>query len=359
MNHPHPTPSSARVKRYCCELSGIFVIVAALFGTFSSRQAIIASKALRQQSIHQSSIGLSPIQKVLAAPYFSDHARKTNEQLQEQRGRDLNRVATNKVKLQNLAISIDAVRDDNRELELQIAFIDGILGLGHETFEMPSLRLDLIQRIMKLRSYADIDALTNFQIIGDIRILAYFGLESNPHFKMLWTNKNGKELHDWQSKHGHIPHIATEDANKNVMKVRLADYLGIGLPLDAATDVDNGDGDTVDATVGATKGDGYDTDNRGVASVILSDIGDGNTVDAAVGATKGDGHDTYNGGVVSVILSDVGDGGTADATVGATKGDGHDTDNSGVASVILSDIYSDAAIRVDPGMERRQAADIL
>jgi hypothetical protein len=121
------------------------------------------------------------------------------------------------------------------------------------------------------------------------------GLESNTFFRKLWTDKTGKELHGWQSKHGHIPHIATEEATQNVMKVRLADYVGISLPFDAATGVDNGDGD----------------------------------------------------------------GDTVDATAGATKGDGHDTDNSGAASVILSDIYSNAAIGVEPGMEGRQAAGIL
>jgi hypothetical protein len=174
-----------------------------------------------------------------------------------------------------VAFSKDFGGRRNRELELQTALIDFILGPDNKIFGKPSLRLDKLQRIMKLRSYADIDALTSSQTIG---VLAKFGLESDLFFRKLWTNKTGKKLHGWQSKHGRIPHIAIEDANKDVMKVRLADYLGIALLFDAAAVVDDSDKDTVDATVGAIKGDGHDVDNRGVQSVILSYIYSDDTI---------------------------------------------------------------------------------
>jgi hypothetical protein len=67
---------------------------------------------------------------------------------------------------------------------------------------------------------------------------------------LTWTSKTDEELH-----------VATENVDENVMKVRLADYLGIGFPSDAAADT--GDGDTVDAA-----------DNGGVLSVNLSFISD-------------------------------------------------------------------------------------
>jgi hypothetical protein len=140
----------------------------------------------------------------------------------------------------------DILRNRNRELEVQIALTDYILGPDNNQKPFgSSLPLDKIQRVMKLDSYADIDALTREETLGCIRILANFSLESNPFFQMLWTDKTGKELHGWQSKHWDVAHIETGNVDKDVMKARLADYLGIGLPSDATADV--GNGDTVDA----------------------------------------------------------------------------------------------------------------
>jgi hypothetical protein len=97
MNHPHPTRSSARVVKRHCGPSGIFVFVAALLGTFSFvGKALIVNISLSEQSV-----GLSSI---LATPQFSNLARKTSEQLQEQRQRDLGRLDTNKSTMQSLAI---------------------------------------------------------------------------------------------------------------------------------------------------------------------------------------------------------------------------------------------------------------
>jgi hypothetical protein len=391
MSRPSPTPpSSARVKRHCGP-SGIFVFafVVALFGTFSLGQALNTDDPRSQQLVW---VGLS-IEKELDAlsndprsPQWVELVSKTIEQLYEQRGRDLDRLDTNKSRIQSLATghqalnikiaqliaqrtekvddlsdecleslstllqaaedlhslvkdfhatidaaqeqrggdfyfmdtdkstmlssvtreqaleivvakmkdqvdnlndqcfrryaelffafgylnnlhvsagidraNFDIARDRNRELEMQIALTNYILGRDkkQKLFGKPSLPLDKIQRVMELESYADIDALTREETLGCIRILHNFGLESNPFFRMLWTDKTGKELHDWQSKHRDVPHIATGDADEDVMKVRLADYLGIGLPSDAAADVGDGDededGNTVDATDEGTK----------------------------------------------------------------------------------------------------------
>jgi uncharacterized sporulation protein YeaH/YhbH (DUF444 family) len=64
----------------------------------------------------------------------------------------------------------------------------------------------------------------------------------------------------------------------------------------------------------------------------------------------------------AVISDDSGD--TVDATDGGIKSEGHDADNSGFPSAILSGtsdgaLFEELKRRLDAGMERRQAVDIL
>lgn len=80
--------------------------------------------------------------------------------------------------IEDLPVMFDAANAayyENCEVKLQIALAYHVLDPDNKPFGRSSLPLDKIQRIMKLESYANIDALTHEETLGCVRILANFG----------------------------------------------------------------------------------------------------------------------------------------------------------------------------------------
>jgi hypothetical protein len=78
-----------------------------------------------------------------------------------------------------------------------------------------------------------------------------FGLLKNPYFRKLWEKNTAEEQRKWESLHHKQPYIPTGKVDKDVMKLRLANYLDIAMTVNESGDESNDDDDpSIPTTVG-------------------------------------------------------------------------------------------------------------
>jgi hypothetical protein len=66
-----------------------------------------------------------------------------------------------------------------------------------------------------------------------------FGLLKNPSFRKLWEKNTPEEQRKWESLHRKEPYIPTGKVDEDVMKLRLASYLDIAMPVNESGDESN------------------------------------------------------------------------------------------------------------------------
>jgi hypothetical protein len=77
-----------------------------------------------------------------------------------------------------------------------------------------------------------------------------FGLLKNPYFRKLWEKNTAEEQRKWESLHRKQPYIPT-GRSMDVMKLRLANFLDIKMPVNESGDESNDDDDpSIPTTVG-------------------------------------------------------------------------------------------------------------
>jgi hypothetical protein len=104
---------------------------------------------------------------------------------------------------------------------------------------------------MLLPSFSDIAVLNAHETHLCIRILNNFGLLKNPYFRKLWEKNTAEEQREWESLHRKQPYIQTGKVDEDVMKLRLANYLDIAMPVNESGDESNDDDDpSIPTTVG-------------------------------------------------------------------------------------------------------------
>jgi hypothetical protein len=149
--------------------------------------------------------------------------------------------------------AIDKARSENKMLDLQVELADKILETSDQSkpFGAANVTLKEVQKVMLLSSFSDIAVLNAHDTHLCIGILNNFGLLKNPFFRKLWEKKTPEEQREWESLHGKQPYILTGEVEEDLMKLRLANYLDIAMPVNESGDVSNDDDDpSISTTVG-------------------------------------------------------------------------------------------------------------
>jgi len=191
----------------------------------------IESKKQHLSAIKQTIQDLSSEVNKLHAEHNKTHNELANKET------DLHNMKLSEAEMSKQIIDLETEKEAQQvQLELANRILQASNNLkpfaGHVTLEE-------VRKIMELTTWEQVDALKEYHALLCIRILDNFGLLDNVNFRAQWSDKTGEELLDWQRLHSTEPQIATGSAPEEIVKMRLADYMGI--PYEEDEDMDDAD----------------------------------------------------------------------------------------------------------------------